>query len=635
MGTSQSIVINEDKHEIRWNNRKYKIIAKYKYDNFDFYDIKIYGKNTLSNYGIKVGSSIVKNEYDIMKQITTRLYETQDFLEYNNKYYHMFYFSYECHPNKYRFNKYYIDDILNFLMKFHKINRTDPYEIYTNCINPDNFYDFPKLIQLNAKKHNNIAQSSQNDIEMLLLMLLCDHSTSLEDINDFKQNLCDSKLYKACDENQIKALIQHIIKQFPLDIMIRLNKNYHGFFTLDGSYIYDFFIIENNFINNLIQFNKTDTHIHIENDMYDINIFRKDKNSVYLDERMPKCLNSMNIYYLYDINGNMMLKKTKDYSIIQPKNIKVYMIMKFIECCHAHRILVNIRQMSDFKLSKSIKYTQEFYPQLVYCDYTKFSIAKDAKELTLEKIDIERLWNNTDKFILKGKKKIIDASNSVLYEENNIIYKLYKDYHFACSIISEYNTLKKLNKIDPIHFVKVQSLMVYENKYDRLFDKTFNGSEFLYVYSMEKLEEMNNFIDDLKEEHQFKKLACDILTALKVMHSNDISHQDIKPDNICRRNKDYVLIDFGSSEKISINKYVLGYGTLNIPITLHMENISYCDYEAFGYTLGFFTESFAMIKKDEFHVIDDWIPKDPYVKQYMDEIKKGNFDPDELIKIFM
>lgn len=54
----------------------------------------------------------------------------------------------------------------------------------------------------------------------------------------------------------------------------------------------------------------------------------------------------------------------------------------------------------------------------------------------------------------------------------------------------------------------------------------------------------------LEEEDQVKKLFSDMSSALQYLHNLNFAHVDVKPANICVRNRGFVLIDLGSISRL-------------------------------------------------------------------------------------
>ena len=587
-----------------------------------------------------------------------------------------------------------IDVVINtidFLNQYHKINNADPYCTYTNCINPANFYNMQsQIIQLNAKKDDSIAKHADTDIELLILLILSIKNNSIKltytDILEIKKNVFESTAYKKAYDD-IKHIIINIMEKMPFEQIIHSIKNfkcqeeYQHKSILENKYIHDFFALDREFFEthidggNVIKYEKTGDTIYCRK--YNVTnrenrpsireyiecIIVRNKSKIYdniVDGWMTEFLLSLHYTYSYDLSNNLVFsihrQQVNNYEY--PINLKVYFIKKFIEYCHSFGILFNIRNLDEIKIAKDIEYPHSFtIPKIssyMICDITKFGFAKNKTELLHESEQINSLWKKTDKIaISKGfSTKIyfndnplhvatdirnpdnIENGQSIICQYNDRVIKIHLD---LCShnFITEYMTLKKLHSIDPIHFPKVYDIYICENiKALYPASSMFNNCEYTFAYSLELMTPCHHFEQNIAEDpNELKKLARDMLEALKVVHSQGIVHFDIKPYNICKRNDDYVLIDFGVCKQINCGWDGYFYGTFKPLLTLDDDNIVHCDYEILGYTLGMFTEGYEFLKGKT--VVHNWIPKDPYVKQYMDEIKKGNFDPDELTKIFL
>ncbi len=77
------------------------------------------------------------------------------------------------------------------------------------------------------------------------------------------------------------------------------------------------------------------------------------------------------------------------------------------------------------------------------------------------------------------------------------------------------------------------------------------------LYLVQEFIKGNDLLDELQKnpfnEQQIREVLTDLLPVLSFVHSCNVIHRDIKPDNIIRRQKDgkLVLIDFGGAKQIS------------------------------------------------------------------------------------
>jgi serine/threonine protein kinase len=91
----------------------------------------------------------------------------------------------------------------------------------------------------------------------------------------------------------------------------------------------------------------------------------------------------------------------------------------------------------------------------------------------------------------------------------------------------------------------------------------FKADEYLYLVQQlivgQSLREQLD-LEGVFSQQQIWELIADLLPVLQFVHSHQVIHRDIKPDNIMRRQSDrrLVLIDFGVSKQFSTSEYATG-----------------------------------------------------------------------------
>ena len=201
------------------------------------------------------------------------------------------------------------------------------------------------------------------------------------------------------------------------------------------------------------------------------------------------------------------------------------------------------------------------------------------------------------------------------------------------NILEEFQIIQKFHQMNPHFFPQVYDVLLCRNTKDK--------NECYLGMTMEKL-----VTDYNGHTFNINKFATDILTALKIMHSNNISHSDIKPSNICKRESDnsYVLIDFGCYQILDFDMH--GQGTLETPITdsiYRRKNIRknaniLSDLEAFCYTLAFFIDPHQGDPYFIYENIPKWKPTDARLVEYVKLLSTEDLDietvHEKLIELF-
>ena len=96
-----------------------------------------------------------------------------------------------------------------------------------------------------------------------------------------------------------------------------------------------------------------------------------------------------------------------------------------------------------------------------------------------------------------------------------------------------------------------------EKVYHEIEEIAENGELFKYVYELNK-----GFTEQI-----CAKIFLNIVKSVNLLHKKDIIHGDIKPENILIGNDFNIkLIDFGFSEKVRKNNYIINSHSPNNPI---------------------------------------------------------------------
>lgn len=129
----------------------------------------------------------------------------------------------------------------------------------------------------------------------------------------------------------------------------------------------------------------------------------------------------------------------------------------------------------------------------------------------------------------------------VQYKEDNQIYALKlmnKDLDFI-KITNEFNLLKLLDSPYIPKYFALEKAYYAGNEYIMLMMEYIDGND-LSEYILDKHENKNTFT--LSE---ITRVMRDTLRAVTYLHSHEIAHRDIKPDNIRIAKDRVVLVDYG------------------------------------------------------------------------------------------
>ena len=175
---------------------------------------------------------------------------------------------------------------------------------------------------------------------------------------------------------------------------------------------------------------------------------------------------------------------------------------------------------------------------ILYTTIEKYILTKEIGEGNTCKC-YEGYKEQENNFISKGEKyaiKIFDEKNKIYYEK-------------------EISFLKKLNSEK--YFIKLYSYgqgYTEENPYEGLLDRTTIKSV-IYYQIVEYAENgclFDYIVNNGLSEELSANIFYEILKSLKYIHEKNISHCDIKPENILLTKNYYPkIIDFGYSEEFS------------------------------------------------------------------------------------
>jgi len=115
----------------------------------------------------------------------------------------------------------------------------------------------------------------------------------------------------------------------------------------------------------------------------------------------------------------------------------------------------------------------------------------------------------------------------------------------AMQLVREIQILRKLSEMDQDHATKIYDLFLYE---DKKRTSIFIVMEYVENTLIELLDYSDNL--ELKEEHVVR-LLYSLLCSLQFIHSANVLHRDIKPQNLLvDQNFNIKLCDFGLSRTV-------------------------------------------------------------------------------------
>jgi len=176
---------------------------------------------------------------------------------------------------------------------------------------------------------------------------------------------------------------------------------------------------------------------------------------------------------------------------------------------------------------------------------------KQKKEEDYDKyitVNIEENNYNLYNSIIEKGKLCFPSEKCSVYIYNNNIYKV-----FTPSNMSRYgNIIEELYKINTNNLLTPEK--IYNEPYIEKYKYYKNGDLFSYI--------MYNNYSNISSNSRVLYLFERIVHCIHTIHSNDIVHRDIKPDNFLityRKNKlDVILIDFEFASKYNDDDYFSG-----------------------------------------------------------------------------
>ena len=118
-------------------------------------------------------------------------------------------------------------------------------------------------------------------------------------------------------------------------------------------------------------------------------------------------------------------------------------------------------------------------------------------------------------------------------------------------LLNEVNVMNKINSINGVNSNKIYNLIgILGNWYDKSADKLVMITEYAGKGSLGYLIETNRLSKRPISNSDISKILFQVLKALQFLHTLNLIHRDIKPDNMVITNNDIVkIIDFGLATK--------------------------------------------------------------------------------------
>lgn len=192
---------------------------------------------------------------------------------------------------------------------------------------------------------------------------------------------------------------------------------------------------------------------------------------------------------------------------------------------------------------------------------SKFITEIPRKEITKElKDELEKIFSYIEKLYNKKIKLIGKGACGNIYTENNIVYKFIdcSEDIFCASGINEIAILKKINHPNVCHILDTP---VYKGFYN---DTGYENKIFIIKYPRYEMN-LYQYINSkeyksmtiVEKEIKIYNLIIQLLNGVKAIHSENVIHNDLKPENIMiDKNGNIVIIDFGLS-MFTTGKYTI------------------------------------------------------------------------------
>ena len=488
---SPSIKYNNNNKIILNTSENNNTLPNYNNLNKYKYGINFNKKNNYHNIDIDTDIDIDAN-FDEISNMNHKSFKNNNLISNSATYFSI---GNKSHKNINRINNKYISPknlkrIIhsNNLNIFKKINKDRTLE---QIINKDNsFY-------IKDKNYNLFIQ--ENEIKDNKAIFNSKKSVRLKETNlEFKQIIPNNKLNKEKYRSNIKknSSKKHII-----------NNSYMNELTINNNNSNQNIIYKNNSMNkdNSLRRNKTSSferkleHKIKEDNNKDIKSIRINNNIMYINNNI--CKNNKNKKLIPKEIKNVILNKRKNIDINSKKNSK-------------RTISNTVRNNSNNKWNK----------KLSQFNFNEYTIITQLGQGSFGKI-----------YLVKDSKGNIYSMKKILLSEELDLK----------AVIDEYNMCYNLN-----HPNIIKILGIYSNKLDKT---TF----VVYVLMEVGISDWEKEIKSYKtkkiyyKEQELIDILKQLISSLCFLQKNNISHRDIKPQNILIfKNKVYKLTDFGEARRI-------------------------------------------------------------------------------------